>query len=105
MKRFIIFFVALLVAAIIAVVAFWVGHVLVGVKASMMMQDYERGVHEVIAVVDELATAGRTNDIHQVCQNFQGVYIMIPSDITNLNRVIEDAESRVSKQPFNRLPK
>jgi hypothetical protein len=105
MKRSIIIFAALLVVSIIAFTAFWVGHVLGSVNGTVMMKEYERDVHEIVAVVDELATAGRTNDIHQVCQNFQRIYMMRRSDTTNLDRVIEDAESRVSKQPFTRLPK
>jgi hypothetical protein len=105
MKRSTIIFSALLVASIIAFVAFRIGRVLGDINGTVMIKEYERGVHEVVTVVDELAIADRTNDIHQVCQNLQGFYMMRPSDITNLDRVIEDAESRVSKQPFTRLPK
>jgi len=99
MKRSIIIFAALLVVSIIAFAAFWVGHVLGSVNGTVMMKEYERDVHEIVAVVDELTTAGRTNDIHQVCQNFQGIYIMRRSDTTNLDLVIEDARSRISRQP------
>ena len=105
MKRPIIIFAALLVAVCIVFAACWVSYVLGGAKGSVMLKEYERGVHEVVAVVDELATVGRTNDIHQVCQNLSDFYMVRPSDITNLDRVIEDAESRVSKQPFTRLKK
>lgn len=105
MKRATIIFAALLVVGIIAFAAFWVGHMLGRVEGTVMMKEYERDVHEIFAVVDELSTAGRTNDIHQVCQNFQPIYMMRPSDTTNLDWVITDAESRVSKQPFTRLPK
>lgn len=105
MKRCIIVFAVVLVAGIIAFSAFWVGRVLGDVKGTVMLKEYERGVHEVVAVVDELALAGRTNDVHEVCQNFQGFYMMRASDVTNLDRVIVDAENRVSKQPFTRLPK
>jgi len=69
------------------------------------MKGYERDIHEVVAVVDELAMAGRTNDIHQVCKNLQGFYMMQPSNFTDLDRLIEDAENRVSKEPFTRMPK
>jgi branched-subunit amino acid transport protein len=105
MKRSIIIFAALLFVGIIAFAAFWVGHVLGSAEGTVMMKEYERDVHEIVTVVDELATAGRTNDVHQVCQNFQGIYMMRRSDTTNLDWVITDAESRVSKQPFTRLPK
>ena len=105
MKRFTNIFSALLVASIIAFVAFRVGRVLGDVNGTVMMKEYERDVHEIFAVVDELAIAGRTNDVHQVCQNFQGIYMMRRSDTTNLDWVIEDAKSRASKQPFTRLPK
>jgi len=99
MKRSIIIFAALLVVGIIAFAAFCVGRVLGSVNGTVMMKEYERDVHEIVADVDELATAGRTNDIHQVCQNFQGIYIMRRSDTTNLDRVIVDARSRVSQEP------
>ena len=105
MKRSIIIFASLLVVGIIAFAAFWVGHVLGSAEGTVMMKEYERDVHEIVAVVDELAIAGRTNDVHQVCQNYQGIYMMRRSDTTNLDWVIVDAESRVSKQPFTRLPK
>ena len=97
MKRPIIIFAALLVAISLVFAACWVSYFLGEIKGTVMLKEYERGVHEVVAVVDELATVGRTNDIHQVCHNFRGFYMVRPSDITNLDRVIEDAASRVSK--------
>ena len=105
MKRSIIVVATLLVVTSIVVAACLASYALGGVKGMVMLKEYERGVHEVVAVVDELAAVGRTNDIHEVCQNFQGFYMMKPSDVTNLDLVIEDAENRVSKQPFTRFKK
>jgi len=103
MKRVITILAIALVVGSILVAACWFGYVFGEAKATVMLKEYERGTHEVIAVVDELAAAGRTNDIHQVCQSFQSFYMMKASDVTNLDRVIKDAESRVSRQPFTRL--
>jgi len=105
MKRVIIAFVVLLIAGIIILGAFGVGHALGKVNGTVKMKVYERDVHEIVQVINELSAAGRTNDINQVCQNFESVYVMKPSDMTNLDQVIYDAENRVSKQPFTRLPK
>jgi alpha-D-ribose 1-methylphosphonate 5-phosphate C-P lyase len=69
-------------------------------KSAIRLGEYIRGSHAVIEVVDQLATEGRTNDVHQVCQQFLDVYYVRVSDITNLDRVVDDAESRVSQKPF-----
>jgi hypothetical protein len=69
-------------------------------KSAFRFGEYIRGSHDVIEVVDQLATEGRTNDVHQVCQQFLAVYMIRDSDLTNLDRVVEDAENRVSEKPF-----
>ncbi len=99
------FFWRLMSLALILTFSCWVSYFFGRVKGTVMLKEYERGVHEIVGIVDQLATEGRTNDAHQVCQQFQGFYLMRASDFTNFDRVIEDAESRVSKQPFTTLKK
>ena|ERR1035438_9163623 len=77
----------------------WVSFVFGGAKGSVMLKEYEQGSRAVVELVDQLATKGRTNDVHQVCQKYLGFSMLRVSDITNLDLVVEDARSRVSQQP------
>ena len=69
-------------------------------KSAFRLGEYIRGSHAVVEVVDQLAAEGRTNDVHQVCQQFLDVYMIRDTDLTNLDRVVDDAENRVSQKPF-----
>lgn len=69
-------------------------------KSAFRLGEYIRGSHAIVEVMDQLAAEGRTNDVHQVCQQFLDVYMIRDTDLTNLDRVVDDAENRVAQKPF-----
>jgi energy-coupling factor transporter transmembrane protein EcfT len=80
----------------VARICYFVGRASEGV----VLAEYGRSSHDFVEIVDELAVAGRTNDVHQVCQKYLTVYVTKMSDLTNLDTVVQDAADRVAPQTF-----
>ena len=66
---------------------------------------YVRGSAEFLEAIDQLSMQGRTNDVHQACQNFS-LYFFLSTDaqdVSNFDRFIGDTEELASKQPNTAL--
>ena len=67
--------------------------------------EYARGSAEFLEAIDQLSIQGRTNDVHQVCQNFPFYFFLSTDaqDVSNFDRFIGDTEELASKQPNKSL--
>jgi hypothetical protein len=67
--------------------------------------EYARGSAEFLDAIDQLSIQGRTNDVHQACQNFPLYIVLLPGkqDVSNFDRFVGDTEELASQQHNNAL--
>jgi len=59
------------------------------------MADYDRGTHDFVVELDDLATQGRTNDVHQLSQRFSDeIFLSGKNTKERLDKLVEDAYAK-----------
>jgi hypothetical protein len=90
--------------AIVGLVCFGVGGIYYTNDDADKMADYDRGTHDFVEELDVLATQGRTNDVHQLCQRFDDdIFLGGKNTAERLDKLVEDAYRMTKAQP-NKSP-
>jgi ABC-type transport system involved in cytochrome bd biosynthesis fused ATPase/permease subunit len=67
--------------------------------------EYARGSAEFLEAIDQLSIQGRTNDVHQACQNFPFYLVLLPDKqyVSNFDQFVANTEELASKPPNKSL--